>query len=122
MMKIKTTIRQDSANNNPDDIIKVKQALTETGYYKIPQYGLTPYPDKQLYEAINNFQTANNLKTDGVIKPNGETLAKLNQKLTTDLKGQEDDPAKSPTYWCPICGAPHGGSAGDLCPDCNIKG
>ena len=121
MIKIKTTIRQDSANNNPDDVIKVKQALTEAGYYKVPQYGLTPYPDKQLYQAINSFQTSNNLKTDGVIKPNGETLARLNKTLTGNTADQSDDPAKSPTYWCPICGAPHGGSAGDLCPDCSIK-
>jgi rubrerythrin len=33
----------------------------------------------------------------------------------------EDIPEKSPTFWCTVCGAPHGGSMGDLCPSCHIK-
>ena len=28
-----------------DDVLKVKTALTRTGYYELPSYGMTTFPD-----------------------------------------------------------------------------
>ena len=114
MINIKNTLRQDSAQANGEDVLSIKKALLKTGHYEIPEYGLTPYPDKSMFRAIKNFQKDNNLKADGIITPNGETLNSLNSN-------EEDPGVRSPTIWCPQCGGPHGGSSGDLCPDCDSK-
>lgn len=115
MLKIKRTIRQDSGQTDLDDILKIKKALAKTGHYEAPEYGLTPYPDKKLFGAIKKFQKDNKLKIDGVINPDGETINALKDTLPDDL------PSKSPIMRCPKCGAPHGGSKGSLCPDCDAK-
>lgn len=116
MIKILKTIRQDSSKSRTDDILKVKQALSETGHYELPEYGLTPYPDKAMYKAIREFQKDKDLKVDGIIKPQGETINALNSE-----NSEITEPSKSPTYWCTVCGAPHGGSKGDMCPSCDAK-
>ena len=120
MIKITSTLRQDSANINKTDVLNVKYALTKTGHYETPDYGLTQYPDKELFNAIERFQEDNDLKVDGTIKPDGETIVALNNKVSQPFD-QPEPSVKSPTMWCPKCGAPHGGSAGDECPDCASK-
>jgi len=120
MIKIQSTLRQDSANIEEKDVIAIKQALAKTGHYDTPDYGVTPYPDRALFGAIKDFQKDHDLKSDGIIKPNGETISALNDG--EDNSPEEDDEnVKSPTMWCPTCGGPHGGSAGDECPDCASK-
>ena len=119
MIRIKNTLRQDSATTELDDVLKIKNALLKAGNYDIPEYGLTPYPDNALFQGIKEFQKKNALKVDGVITPEGETikaLSKFDNDLEDDLPG-----VRSPTIWCPKCGGPHGGSAGDECPDCASK-
>lgn len=113
-IRIKSTLRQNG-RNNPDDVLVLKQALHRAGYYDIPEYGLTPYPDTKLFEGIKNFQKKNDLKVDGVVNPEGETILQLNKYRHSILS------ARTPTLRCTECGGPHGGSAGDMCPDCDKK-
>ncbi len=62
-----------------DDSLRTKQALERTGHFKTPSYGITPYPDEPLFEAIEAFQSQNGLRRDGVMKPDGETARKLGE-------------------------------------------
>lgn len=120
MIKIQSILRQDSANIDEKDVFAVKHALVKTGHYDVPEYGITPYPDKALFGAIKDFQKENGLRTDGIIKPEGETLSALNNSEDTSPEDEDPD-IRSPSTWCPTCGGPHGGSAGDECPDCASK-
>jgi peptidoglycan hydrolase-like protein with peptidoglycan-binding domain len=123
MISIKDTVGSDY-QTNLEDVYKVKTALKKLGYYQVPVYGMTPYPDEALYTAIKNFQKENKLKTDGVVRPQSTTLASLVKALGGgDEEGDEgDDPdVRSPSIKCPVCGGWHGGVAGDLCPDCASK-
>lgn len=120
MISIKQALRQDGAANL-DDVLTVKRALFTTGHFEVPEYGLTTYPDQALFTAIKGFQRDKGLKMDGVINPGGETLARLNQELDEEGGNGGDLGARSPTFRCPECGASHGGSKGDLCPDCDEK-
>ena len=116
MIVIKKTI---SPNHRSDlnDVRTIKSALLSTGHYEIPSYGLTPYADTKLFSAIQAFQSENNLNVDATIRPNGETLHAINNSIIHE----KNNFARSPSTWCPQCGGPHGGSKGDLCPDCSIK-
>ena len=114
MIKITKTLGYDY-NTELDDVRKVKVALNKIGYYKTPTYGLTPYPDENLFLAIKKFQKDKNLKVDGVVKPNGETIARLNGELPKDIPGVKGH------YICPECGGRHGGVYGDLCQWCTFK-
>ncbi len=116
MSSIKTRLSRDS-QSNPNDVLEIKNALYELGYYEIPSYGLTPYADKQMFSAIRKFQMDNHLVVDGVINPDGETIDTINQRQNMRLIPV----GKSPIQRCPECGAPHGGSKGDLCPQCDVK-
>lgn len=102
--------------SNPNDVLVLKKALKDIGYYKVPEYGLTPYVDEYLFSSLKKFQKDNKLKVDAIAGPDGETMATINKIL-----GQPHPSVRSPTYICPVCGAPHGGVYGDLCPDCTVK-
>ena len=106
LFKIKSKLAA-SANADPKDVILVKEALANLGHYKIPEYGLTPFPDRGLFEGIRKFQVSRNLQATEEINPGDET---------------EDELAgRSPTLRCVQCGAPHGGAYGDLCHFCYFK-
>lgn len=96
-----------SMRTDGDDVRAVKSALNDIGYYKSPEWGITDYPDTELFDSIERFQSDHGLKRDRVMKPGGETELEL--------------AARSPTYRCIICGAPHGGSRWPLCPECHDK-
>lgn len=96
-----------SARADGDDVRAVKSALNGLGYYRAPEWGITPYPDTAMFDSIERFQGDHGLVTDRVMKPGGETEKEL--------------AARSPIFRCIRCGAPHGGSAGSLCPDCAKK-
>jgi murein L,D-transpeptidase YcbB/YkuD len=105
--KLSSTIGK-SHNVKPDDVLAVKSALDELGYYKKPEWGISPYPDPALFAGIKRFQSDNGLETDGVMKPDGPTEKKL--------------AAASPSYRCTNCGAFHGGVfSSKLCSDCFEK-
>ena len=107
---LKHTLQQDGFND-PDDVLSVKNALNKTGHYEIPEYGLTPYHDRDLFKAIKSYQTDWGLTVDGIMHPNGETITSL-----------KDNPGvKTPRFICPVCGGYHGGVFGDICQYCILK-
>jgi hypothetical protein len=87
-----------SNNTDPVDVWATKQTLILNGYYVPPEYGMSEFPDQQLFESIKQFQLDNKISVDGIINPGGET-----EKHLLD----QDQVAK--TYWCRNCTAPHGG-------------
>lgn len=70
-----------AANVAPDDTLRTKKALNGLGYYRIPSYGMTPYPDEPLFNGIERFQKDHGLTVDGIMKPAGETATKLGEVL-----------------------------------------
>lgn len=63
-----------NSDADADDVRRVKTALEKTGHYETPDYGITPYPDTGLFDAIKNFQRdTGDLKVDGIMKPGGPT-------------------------------------------------
>ncbi|NMM45222.1 hypothetical protein HH303_12080 [Rhodospirillaceae bacterium KN72] len=97
---------------DPDDVWSLKSRLKTSGHYVVPGYGMTPYPDNELFRSIANFQRQTGLKADGVIKPDGETERAL---LAQDIS--------TPTFWCKICGGPHAGiNSLEVCHWCWEKG
>lgn len=115
MIKLKNTVGDDY-KIDPDDILNLKSVLHKLGYYDVPKYGMTPYADNSLFSSLKKFQKDKKLKVDGIAKPKGETIQAINGIL-----GSSDPLVRSPTFICPICGAPHGGVFGDVCPDCTVK-
>lgn len=72
MFELSRTIARN-ASLDLDDTAKVKFSMAALGHYDDSETGLSSYADDKLFTAINDFQKDNNLKVDGVIKPNGET-------------------------------------------------
>ncbi|MBL4613754.1 MAG: peptidoglycan-binding protein [Magnetovibrio sp.] len=54
-----------NANAHPADVVAVKTALCNLGFYIAPDWAL--------FDAIQEFQKANGLNVDGVIEPGGKT-------------------------------------------------
>lgn len=101
--RLKSAI-DENASADGDDVLAVKSALDGLGYYKKPEWGITPYVDNAMFDAIERFQTDHGLKRDRIIKPGGPTEKKL--------------AARSPTFRCIRCGGPHGGVYGPICHKC----
>lgn len=83
------TISQ-SSNIQPDDVLKTKTALTQTGHYQVPDFGITDIPDMGMINGLKDFQKDNGLKVDGVMKPGGPTEAKLGETLVNQGVGNMD--------------------------------
>ncbi len=113
-IKLEKSIGPNYSDMELKDVLNVKMGLNRVGYYEEPKYGLTPYPDDQLFKSIKNYQEENDLKIDGIMRPDGETIRSLN-KTIKNIAG------RSPIIRCTVCGGPHGGSQGDICPDCSVK-
>lgn len=64
-----------------EDMMPLKSYLKKFGAYKTPSYGMTQYPDDELFDGIKTYQKKNNLTVDGVMKRDGETLQSLNKEL-----------------------------------------
>ncbi len=41
-----------SYNANPKNVLITKRSLTRLGYYRVPDYGLTPYLDMLMFKGI----------------------------------------------------------------------
>jgi hypothetical protein len=104
--KIKSKLAKN-VNSDPKDVLLTKEVLYKLGHYKIPDYGLTVYPDKQLFEGIGKFQKDNGLPITQSLDPGDDT--------ETEIAG------RSPIMRCTKCGAPHAGVKGKLCPQCYGK-
>lgn len=61
-----------------EDMIPLKTYLKKFGAYDTPSYGMTWYPDNELFEGIKTYQRKNNLTVDGTMKREGETICSVN--------------------------------------------
>lgn len=77
--RVKKTIGS-SWNVDEDDVVKTKTALKKTGDYKAPEWGVTGYPDQDMFDGLKSFQKREGLQVDGVMKPDGPTEKRLAQK------------------------------------------
>ncbi len=84
-LRLSNTLHPD-AGNGPDDTLAAKRVLSQLGYYEVPGYGLTPYPDQAMFDAIRNFQRDIGLRDDGVIKPYDATETLLNEVLSYSMR------------------------------------
>lgn len=71
-----------NASAKPLDVLKIKSALQTLGHCDAPEWGLSPYPDPDMFNAIQDFQNAQGLKPDAVINPDGETEAAIGRAMT----------------------------------------
>jgi len=69
-----------------------------------------PFIDGEMESGIYAIQKSEELKTDGLITPDGETYKAIIRTV-----------AKSPRQQCTQCGGWHGGVYGDVCSDCLSK-
>jgi len=53
--------------------MKTKIALRRLGYYKTPGFGMTPYPDAQLFDAVSDLQRDKGLRRTGEVRPGDDT-------------------------------------------------
>jgi len=65
----------------PADVLNVKHALNRMGFYDVPDYSTTPYPDGAMFEGIQRFQRANGLRVDGVMRRGHATERAMNDAL-----------------------------------------
>ena len=77
MPRLNRPLRRTSAAD-PDDVLGVKFAFHELGYYDPPTGEFHPWPDAPLFEAIESFQVDNDLDADGEMLPGGPTELVLN--------------------------------------------
>ena len=73
-----------NAAPDPDDVVKMKSALAHLGLFDDPEFGITPLPDRGLFEGIRKFQILRGLEPDGVVSRRGPTLAALNAELKAE--------------------------------------
>lgn len=88
-----------TSNADPDDVLSAKSAFKQLGYYETPSYGLTPYPDQQLFDGIRSYQKDRGLTVDGYMLPKGETEQSVNKSLafhSTDQKNDEEGGCAEP--------------------------
>lgn len=89
LLKLKKEISETTDDIEPDDVLSVKNKLKGFGYYQEPEWGITKFTDSQMFDGIRKFQTDNNLKIDGVIKPKEETENKVNERIRNSAWGNE---------------------------------
>ena len=71
-----------NANTDSGDVRHLKQALNRLGYYMPDRrIGISDTADTKLISAVKAFQKDRDLKVDGTLKPDGATLAMINQAL-----------------------------------------
>lgn len=88
-----------TSDADPDDVLAAKMSFNRLGYYEVPTYGMTQYPDQPLFDAIHEFQKAKGLTVDGYMLPEGETEQAVNFLLATtarDGKNVGDDNCADP--------------------------
>lgn len=66
---------------DPDDVLGAKGTLNQLGYYEVPSFGFTGYPDTPLFEGVERFQKDKGLQIDGIVKPNGPTERAMQRAL-----------------------------------------
>jgi len=64
-----------NANANPQDVLAAKTFLQDQGFYHSPDWGLSQFPDRAMFDGLKAFQKSNGLRVDGVMNPGGESEA-----------------------------------------------
>ena len=77
-LKLKSVLAEN-ANANQGDVLAIKTLLRKLGLYEAPDWGVTNFPDSELFQAIRAFQDRAGLKIDGRMKPDGETETALHK-------------------------------------------
>lgn len=102
-MQTSVTLKGTVARNQSvraEDTLATKKALSESGFYKIPGFGLTPWPDEAMFQGLKRFQKAEGLPVDGVLKSDGET-AHLWKSVDDAGSGEGPSRSKSPVEVLP---------------------
>lgn len=99
--KLNKEISETTDDIEANDVLAVKNNLKNWGYYQEPEWGITAFSDRQMFDGIRNFQKDNNLTVDGIMKPDGETEASFNrlleQKKQQQLNGKLQDVVQKKT-------------------------
>jgi len=83
----------------PGDIINTKAALSQLGYYRVPEgLGIQPWTDDAMFDGIRAFQKDNGLQVDGYMRPEGPTENAIN----TSLAESSDDSSQGPGSNMPV--------------------
>ena len=90
--KLQGTVAPSGGDNTRPDVAKVQTLLGRAGYLDLGQDGPSGYPNPNTDKATRDFQKDNGLQVDGVLKPNGPTIAKLG-----GLLGGGAEPASKPS-------------------------
>ncbi len=83
-----------SARADLSDSLRTKKALRRLGYYDTPDYGLTPYPDRPLFDGLSSLQNDIGLMRTGEMRPGDDTERSINLAL----KSLDSSGAESSTY------------------------
>ena len=70
------------------DVRQLKKVLNRLGYYRpFEKTGVTGIPDAEIFDALKDFQRDYNLPATGTVKPEDETIKRLNQLSQTEPDG-----------------------------------
>jgi hypothetical protein len=97
--RLNESVGQNKVNNR-QDVAKVQVLLDRAGSYDLtPTDGPTGYFGSSQHRAIMKYQGDNDLKVDGWLYPNGETIRTLESKLSENAGRPKPGPAspRSPT-------------------------
>jgi hypothetical protein len=67
--------------NRSEDVVAVKRAFARLGRYVPPKDGPHGIIDRELDEAIRNYQEDRDLRVDAWMRPGGETATRLSYDL-----------------------------------------
>lgn len=81
---------------DPDDTTRAKTALARLGFYRVPEWGITPFVDSPMMDSITAFQKANGLEVDGLMKPGGETERTIDHAIRSKNAAAFYGPSFSP--------------------------
>lgn len=74
----KSLLRDGAADEA--DVRQVKKALNRLGYYTpYEKVGITGIPDSAMFDAIEDFQGDNGIRTSGELRPGDATTEKMNE-------------------------------------------
>jgi len=65
----------------PVDTVNTKGALQKLGFYKTPKYGMTPYPDRYMFEGLKAFQKEQDFLPDGTMRAGGPTARRIQEVM-----------------------------------------
>jgi hypothetical protein len=91
-LRLRSTIGRNY-DVDPNDTRDTKTTLRDLGYFETLSIGVTPYPDADMFEGIEDFQDDFDLRKDGVMTPNGETERKLNEVIDLSRSAPEIRPS-----------------------------